>query len=463
MVGEAAEFIFAKGSEKAATELGESLLSDWDARRCATVGGPERHLVESWDYVEVCCGRNAVLINACSKRGLRCGPRIDILLHATWDIRSNRVVEWLLFLIYNKRIFHLHVGAPCTTFSIARNPKDRSRDCPFGKDPSDPKMRDGNVMLLRTMLLLFAIMLVGKESGTRWARGTHEHPASAFSWHIPSVDRLFAFPGCGKVTVSYCDFGAPYRKNTTIGFIYADYIERFRGRTCKGGHSHIALVGSLTTHASEYPPGLCTEIADSILVARRCVDDSICMEGVDATDNRAGALERLYFNEILESAPWKVLLREACGGKTHRRDHINILEVRACLKTIGLQLGDAFGMRQIYGLDSQVGLGALIKGRSPSRHINDELRRGLPDIVGNRHYPGYYFAPTRLNPGDCPTRDRDVPPPRGLPHYIAEVVAGRVAEFDRWAGVALQTRASSNWARFFLRMQWPQRLSIWPW
>ena len=173
---------------------------------------------------------------------------------------------------------------------------------------------------------------------------------------------------------------------------YADDVEKFRGRTCKGGHTHVALEVSLVTHASEYPPGLCPEIADAILTARCFVDDSIRMDGVETTDRRADALERAYFNELLESAPWKVLLREACGGKNNRRAHINILEVRACLRAICSEKIDGFGNRQIYGLDSQVGLDSLIKGRSPFSSINEELICGLPDVVGHRHYPGYYFC-----------------------------------------------------------------------
>ena len=89
------------------------------------------------------------------------------------------------------------------------------------------------------------------------------------------------------------------------------------------------------------------------------------------TDRRAVALERAYFNDILEPALWKVLLREACGGKNNRRAHINILEVRACFRAIGLEKIHGFGKRQVYGLDSQGGLRSLIKGRSPSRPINE--------------------------------------------------------------------------------------------
>ena len=169
-----------------------------------------------------------------------------------------------VFLIHNRRIFHLHVGAPCTTFSNARNPKERTRWQPLGKDPTNAKILYGNLMLLRTMLFLFAIRLVGQDRRTRWTQGTHENPASDFSWRVPSVSRIFGAEGCGTVTLSYCSFGAPVKNNTTIGYVFATHMERFRGRTCKGGHSHEMLVGSKTTHASEYPPGLCDEVSDVI-------------------------------------------------------------------------------------------------------------------------------------------------------------------------------------------------------
>ena len=163
----------------------------------------------------------------------------------------------------------MHFGAPCTTFSIARTPKSRTKDMPLGKSNLSAKeaaiIHDGNVMLLRTMLVLFSIYLSGVEPENRWVRGTHEHPASAYSWHIPSVDRLFQHQGCTKITVSYCQFKALYRKNTSIDCIYTDYLEQFRGRVCRGGHQHIRLVGGLCTSASEYPPWLCDELSDAFL------------------------------------------------------------------------------------------------------------------------------------------------------------------------------------------------------
>lgn len=171
--------------------------------------------------------------------------------------------------------------------------EDRSKWQPLGKDPTNAKILDGNLMLLRTMLFLFAIKLVGRKRRTPWTRGTHEHPASAFSWRIPSVIRMFDEVDCGTVTVSYCSFGAPIKKNTTIGYVYSTRIERFRGRTCQGGHSHIVLEGSKTTHASEYPPGLCDEISDVIAIDRELADDTVLTDWEAEADSRAGALERV--------------------------------------------------------------------------------------------------------------------------------------------------------------------------
>ena len=478
LVGGSAEYIYiyiyiyilARGGEKEADELEAAIVSSWEeARSAGSVEDPKRALVETFDYLEVCCGRKAVMISACSAKGLRCGPRIDILTHSSWDVRSTRVVEWLIFLVHGKRVFHMHFGAPCTTFSIARTPKSRTKDMPLGKARLGVKeaaiIRDGNLMLLRTMLVLFCIYFTGVEPESRWVHGSHEHPASAYSWYIPSVDKLFQHEGCTKITVSYCQFGALYRKNTTIGCIYTNYFEKFRGRICRGGHQHVRLEGGLCTSASEYPPGLCEELSESIRYARVMADEDILADsyGDNSSKHRPGAFERLYFNEILESAEWSFLMQEACGRKTGRAEHINILEVRAQLRTVAQRGAKAFKKKQIYGMDSQVGLGALSKGRSPSLPINEELRRGLPHIVGCQHYPGYMFAPTRLNPGDCPSRNQDLPAPRAMPQFLADVAAGSIAEFEAWTQLPLQCRSVSNWARFVVRLRRPQALSAWPW
>ena len=62
-----------------------------------------------------------------------------------------------------------------------------------------------------------------------------------------------------------------------------------------------------------------------------------------------------------------IIANAGCG----ERRGLNILEVRALLNTVAQEGAKGCGQRQIYGLDSQIGLGALIKGRSPSQPIKN--------------------------------------------------------------------------------------------
>ena len=115
--------------------------------------------------MELCCGRNSTLINACSRAGLRCGPRINLLLHSIWDVKSGRLIEWIIFLVEHGRVFYLHSGGPCTTLSIVRCPKDRSKECPYGKDTTLEAIAAGTLMLLRTMAV-HSFLLSGSGSAS---------------------------------------------------------------------------------------------------------------------------------------------------------------------------------------------------------------------------------------------------------------------------------------------------------
>ena len=175
-----------------------------------------------------------------------------------------------------------------------------------------------------------------------------------------------------------------------------------------------------------------------------------------------GALESSFFNEVLEAAPWRVIMQEACGIEGARK-HISIKDIQALMRTIRKRALRGYGCRQLYGLDSQVGLGALGKRRSPSYVLNEECREGLGDIIGLRHYPGYYFAPTRLNPGDHPSRYAAIPTRRALPGFFVDAARGNFEAFDRWASLPKQSRRTSNWARFAYRLLFPLSLVDWPW
>ena len=199
---------------------------------------------------------------------------------------------------------------------------------PWGFDIRNPATLVGNILLCRTLIVLNAIRLAGKYQEVPTVRGSHEHPATAYSWHCKEVKLLFSHDRCGTVDVSYCQFGAPYKKNTRLGFVFAEGLLAFKGRICRGGHAHIRLEGALTSKASAYPPGLCKEWVDIICLARTCSQRDDWSEPKE--EARPGALEDLYYyNEILESAPWQVIMKEPCGCTSGgRRPHINVSEVR---------------------------------------------------------------------------------------------------------------------------------------
>ena len=55
-MGAEAEYIFARSAERVATDLGESLLDQWDSGRQAALGGVQRQLVETFGYLEFAAG-----------------------------------------------------------------------------------------------------------------------------------------------------------------------------------------------------------------------------------------------------------------------------------------------------------------------------------------------------------------------------------------------------------------------
>ena len=156
-------------------------------------------------------------------------------------------------------------------------------------------------------------------------------------------------------------------------------------------------------------------------------------------------------------------MQAACGGDGAPKLHINVIEIRALMRTVRKRADKGYGKRQLYGLDSQVGLGVCSKGRSLSFVLNEEAREGAADLIGLRHYPGYYFAPTRLNPADDPTRQRKIRQSRLAPGFLEAAVRGYFAGFDRWVALPLQQRSVSTWARFYIRLAFPETQIEWPW
>ena len=103
-------------------------------------------------------------------------------------------------------------------------------------------------------------------------------------------------------------------------------------------------------------------------------------------------------------------------------------------------------------LDAKVAIGALGKGRSASRLLNDELKAALPDIVGKDLYFGYLHGPSRLNPGDPPSRLRRLEVQYAdLPAWARNLMNDDFGEFDALAKLPKQSRATAGWATIVVR------------
>ena len=125
-----------------------------------------------------------------------------------------------------------------------------------------------------------------------------------------------------------------------------------------------------------------------------------------------------------------------CWRLPHLRQvHINLAELSAHLREEKRIADVECSVRVPYGLDSQVALGALVKGRSASPQLTSMLSRSIPTILGRDVYAGYGFFPSEVNPADAPTRSAEVPAPTEVfPDWYAGLDAGVFSGFDRWFG-----------------------------
>ena len=90
-------------------------------------------------------------------------------------------------------------------------------------------------------------------------------------------------------------------------------------------------------------------------------------------------------------------------------------------------------IRVPFALDSQVALGALVKGRASSKALNCELEKSLCHHLGSDMYPFYGFWPSKLNRADGPTRRASVPPPdMEKPHWLLALEMEEFETFDEW-------------------------------
>lgn len=113
--------------------------------------------------------------------------------------------------------------------------------------------------------------------------------------------------------------------------------------------------------------------------------------------------------------------------------HINVKELRALL-TVEKQHAEQHPSTRVgVGTDSQVCLGAVVKGRSSSFILNDMLLSHLPTLLVYNCYTGHQYLPSAENPSDDPTRLRELRlPSESAPSWLEKAFDGDFDEFDQF-------------------------------
>ena len=141
----------------------------------------------------------------------------------------------------------------------------------------------------------------------------------------------------------------------------------------------------------------------------------------------------------LSSHPlWSILARglkyeEVWVSEVLGQPHINLLELKAFLKEEKRLSSLHLQRRCLSGLDSQVCLGALVKGRSSSPAINRALRAALAYPLGSSFHNCFMYFLSEENRADGPSRNRPPDDPdMSLPSWFQQVANGDMVAFDSW-------------------------------
>ena len=364
---------------------------------------------------------SAGISRAMADVGFKVGPPIEI--KSGWDMANAEVFGLLVRLCAAGRVGLLWLGPPCTTYSLVRFPKLRSKLYFWGFDPLEPETCWGNLHLRQALALFLVQSSAGNEA-------VAETPWGAFSRHLPWWRALAS---CStEVRVDQCRFGVPYMKPTSLLCTSKAFAPLQRRCNCKTPRER--LEGAATSRAAEYPQLLCQEVARiSVSVAKLrmfATQESHELgtqrnsEPGELRDHRGAQrfVSHLWAAHLAESLPWKTIR----AYKFQHPNHINILEAHAHKTLMQIAPRDC---RLVVLQDSMVTLGATAKGRSSSEPLNKVLRQSMSLQLAKNIYPRGVHCPTWALRADDPSRSRSVTPARAaLPAWFLALRTGRLEE-----------------------------------
>ena len=386
--------------------------------------GPYRSPLLYYDFVEFYGGSGRV--SDCMRSlGHAVAPPLDLSSSAHYDMTSLRLLEWCMHMIESGRFASFLSEPPCTTFSAAAYPPVRSYKQPEGFSRTCPKTHLGNTLAFRSFVLL--------KHGRRFRRpcGKEQPRLSKMAWL--SFWKTLLDLGFEESVLASCQFGSPHRKE----FRFITYLLDSCGLEvkCPGGHPHVRIEGRFTKDSAVYTWDLSRHVAKYFSKALAMVR----REAADETFELG--LESVVTNDILTSCTWK---REK-AWRWSRKSHINVLESHAGVATLDIAARTSPDSRFINLVDSQVAKGALAKGRSTSTGLQATCKRSAAIQLAAGLYPGWTYAPTRLNVADDPTRHAVIRSPCSR-SFLGVV---ELTVLQRWHSVSLR-RHAANWCRLVI-------------
>ena len=405
---------------------GEETYDDGGLGEAALELGPSRALLLYYDFVEF-FGGSARISKCLVQRGFTVAPPLDLDQSEHYNLSSPRLLEWCFYMLETGRFRSFMTEPPCTTFSAAAYPALRSYQIPMGFDPTDDRTNKGNLLALRS----FALLKVGR----RYNRpcGKEQPRLSKMRW-LPAWAALLRL-GFREAVVASCQFGSPHKKEFVFLF-YGVRTEDVETR-CPGGHQHVKIEGSLTKGSAIYTWDLARHLAKHF--ARALMKPEFKEETL-----KADGLESPVVNDVLAASHWSY--EKTWSWK--KKSHINVLEASAGFAVIKHVATTKMHTRFNSLLDSRVAKGALAKGRSTARGLQRICKVAACYQLCADVYPGWSFAPTRLNVADDPTRDAPLRKPASC--GFSSQLGLRCLQELHSVPLTRYARYASNWVRLVI-------------
>ena len=222
-------------------------------------------------FLEIFAGE-AGLTEAVRKAGGLALPPIEIevkgIVQEAVDLFDPQVLAHIHLLLEKGKIYYVHFGTPCSSFSIARKDdggppplrdKDHLRGKPNLRPADQAKVEFGNLCADTTEVLVSTC----NRYGVDWSI---ENPATSHLWSLPTMRALASIQGAQRIELDMCRFGSPHLKPTAL--LSSVDLSTLALRCDKDvrPHVHEPLTGSVlldgkkifkTRVAQVYPTQLC--------------------------------------------------------------------------------------------------------------------------------------------------------------------------------------------------------------